>query len=447
MIMTEIEVLNPKGESVEVYFPKAPQCYMLSEQAKKAYRDECEITDSNTKMLALMRNFKMFRILMDSDLQTWRSLGFLFKGLSSDAFKGYTFFCWLFGVVINVIMAGSIVMDSEGKSFVYRTSKHELVLRVLSYILVGISTLFLVVWMIFKYKQTYLTRFEDYLFDHPGLSRDNLRVKFRVALISSFIQQAFPMNYTLHIIFTILGMELTIFAMALNLLLIVNISKTTKFVLTSITLHWDQLVQTLILAFFVIYAYSMVLGSTLREQINPDLNAPCATLIECFFFTINLGLRNGGGVAESLSDVKKDLKFGVRSVFDVTFFMLINVISLNIIFGIIIDTFSQLRDDQNERGKLDSRSARHQKQLLRLRQHTHRVQQARKKLRRPHLHGARPLELRLLHSLPEEERRKRTERPGVLCMDADHQQQDRLGAHRKHQVHRVRQRRAAQAAR
>ncbi len=354
MIMTEIEVLNPKGESVAVYFPKAPQCYMLSEQAKKAYRDECEITDSNTKMLALMRNFKMFNILMESDLQTWRKIGFLFKGLSSDAFKGYTFFCWLFGVVINVIMAGSIIMDSEGKTFMYRTSKHEQVMRILSYILVAISALFLVVWIIFKYRQTYLTRFEDFLFDHPGVSRNSFGVKLRVAVFSSFIQQAFPMNYMLHIIFTILGMEVTIFAMALNLLLIVNISKTTKFVLTSITLHWDQLVQTLILAFFVIYAYSMVIGSTLREQINPDLNTPCDTLVECFFFTINLGLRNGGGIAESLSDVKKDLKFGVRSVFDVTFFLLINVISLNIIFGIIIDTFSQLRDDQNARGRLNS---------------------------------------------------------------------------------------------
>lgn len=32
------------------------------------------------------------------------------------------------------------------------------------------------------------------------------------------------------------------------------------------------------------------------------------------------------------------------TIFDVTFFILITTIGLNIIFGIIVDTFSQLRD-------------------------------------------------------------------------------------------------------
>ena len=349
-IMIEVEVLDPEGTSVKVYFPKAPPCYMLSEQAKKAYRDECEITDSNTKMLNLMRNYRLFYILMTQDLQTWRTMGLLFKGLSADAFKGYTFFCWLLGVIINIIMAISIKMDEAGENLEYRSDTHKLITRILGYILVGISAAFLLIWMIFKYKQTYLTRFEDYIFDHPGASRSSFAAKFRVAVFSSFVSQSFPMNYTMHILFTVLGLEVSVFILSLNLMLIVNISKTTKFVLTSITLHADQLIQTLILAFFVIYAYSMIMGNNLKDQINPDLNAPCDSLIECFFFTINLGLRNGGGIAESLSDVMKDDKFSMRSVFDVTFFMLINVISLNIVFGIIIDTFSQLRDSQNERG-------------------------------------------------------------------------------------------------
>ena len=59
-LMTEIEVVDPQKNPLIVYFPKAPACYMLSEQAKRDYREECEITDSNTKMLDLMRNFKRF---------------------------------------------------------------------------------------------------------------------------------------------------------------------------------------------------------------------------------------------------------------------------------------------------------------------------------------------------------------------------------------------------
>jgi hypothetical protein len=38
-------------------------------------------------------------------------------------------------------------------------------------------------------------------------------------------------------------------------------------------------------------------------------------------------------------------------VIEVSFFLLINIISLNIIFGIIIDTFADLRDQESERNK------------------------------------------------------------------------------------------------
>jgi len=44
-----------------------------------------------------------------------------------------------------------------------------------------------------------------------------------------------------------------------------------------------------------------------------------------------------------------DPKFNYKIIFDVSFYMLINIISLNIIFGIIIDTFAELRDGQNTR--------------------------------------------------------------------------------------------------
>ena len=35
-----------------------------------------------------------------------------------------------------------------------------------------------------------------------------------------------------------------------------------------------------------------------------------------------------------------------KAIFDVTFFIIITTIGLNIIFGIIVDTFSELRDNK-----------------------------------------------------------------------------------------------------
>ena len=43
----------------------------------------------------------------------------------------------------------------------------------------------------------------------------------------------------------------------------------------------------------------------------------------------------------------KDFTFHLyKALFDVTFFIIITTIGLNIIFGIIVDTFSELRDNK-----------------------------------------------------------------------------------------------------
>ena len=66
----------------------------------------------------------------------------------------------------------------------------------------------------------------------------------------------------------------------------------------------------------------------------------CKDLYTCFIFMINWGLRNGGGIGDSMKFQPVNNRFYPKSIFDLSFFMVVNVISLNIIFGIIIDTFS-----------------------------------------------------------------------------------------------------------
>ena len=109
--------------------------------------------------------------------------------------------------------------------------------------------------------------------------------------------------------------------------------------------------MTFILTVFMIYAYSILSVDYFRFQFGADYPPNiCNTVYSCFLYSLNLGLRNGGGIADSqdIMDID-DPKFNYKLVFDVSFYMLINIISLNIIFGIIIDTFAELRDGQNTR--------------------------------------------------------------------------------------------------
>ena len=52
-------------------------------------------------------------------------------------------------------------------------------------------------------------------------------------------------------------------------------------------------------------------------------------------------------VVQAIQVVPDQFKtFGLRILFDVSFFIIITTIGLNIVFGIIVDTFSELRDER-----------------------------------------------------------------------------------------------------
>lgn len=159
------------------------------------------------------------------------------------------------------------------------------------------------------------------------------------------------MNFILHFLFVVLSYTTDPVFFSLHLLLFINISQTAKYVVKSITYRFPQLTMTFILAVFMIYAYSILQVDYFRHQFGADYPPTmCTTVYSCLLYSLNLGLRNGGGIGDSMDLMDlEDPKFGAKQIFDISYFMLINIVSLNIIFGIIIDTFAELRDAQNTR--------------------------------------------------------------------------------------------------
>lgn len=70
----------------------------------------------------------------------------------------------------------------------------------------------------------------------------------------------------------------------------------------------------------------------------------CSTLWKCFQFSVGYGLRLPNGVSEQM-----DHTLGARYPIDVLFFLVVLVVLLNVVFGIIIDTFGNLRNKKIQR--------------------------------------------------------------------------------------------------
>uniref|UniRef100_A0A663FJ44 Inositol 1,4,5-trisphosphate receptor n=1 Tax=Aquila chrysaetos chrysaetos TaxID=223781 RepID=A0A663FJ44_AQUCH len=79
----------------------------------------------------------------------------------------------------------------------------------------------------------------------------------------------------------------------------------------------------------------------------------CDTLLMCIVTVLNQGLRNGGGVGDVLRKPSKDEPlFAARVVYDLLFYFIVIIIVLNLIFGVIIDTFADLRSEKQKKEEI-----------------------------------------------------------------------------------------------
>lgn len=79
----------------------------------------------------------------------------------------------------------------------------------------------------------------------------------------------------------------------------------------------------------------------------------CDSLLMCIITTLNHGLRNGDGIGDVLrSPSSGESLFVARVIYDLLFFFIVIIIILNLIFGVIIDTFADLRSEKQQKGEI-----------------------------------------------------------------------------------------------
>ncbi|MBN3295152.1 ITPR3 protein, partial [Amia calva] len=89
------------------------------------------------------------------------------------------------------------------------------------------------------------------------------------------------------------------------------------------------------------------------EEEDDGTERACDTLLMCIVTVLNHGLRNGGGVGDVLRKPSKDESlFPARVVYDLLFYFIVIIIVLNLIFGVIIDTFADLRSEKQKKEEI-----------------------------------------------------------------------------------------------
>ena len=98
---------------------------------------------------------------------------------------------------------------------------------------------------------------------------------------------------------------------------------------------------------------TLLLAQTNSEAGESIKERACDTLLMCIVTTLNQGLRNGGGIGDVLRrpSLKENMFVG-RVIYDLLFFFVVIIIVLNLIFGVIIDTFADLRSEKQNKEEI-----------------------------------------------------------------------------------------------
>ena len=153
--------------------------------------------------------------------------------------------------------------------------------------------------------------------------------------------------YTMYLVTSILGYNVSYFFLSLLLLDILVKNSTARDVLMAVVYPRKQLAMTLVLSLFVVYIFSFIIFFNYRDQFSlddPIRHNSCTTLFSCYKVTLGNGLRMAGGIGEIFVHTLDE-----RFVLDVLFSLIVLIVLLNVMFGIIIDTFGELRTKKAER--------------------------------------------------------------------------------------------------
>lgn len=115
--------------------------------------------------------------------------------------------------------------------------------------------------------------------------------------------------------------------------------------------NYFQLIMTAVLIVCILYIYTSVGFSFFPQDYWPELliqeNA-CTSMVQCFLYILTWGTRAPGSIGDQMRrpSFASKTHYFVRLVYDLSMFFGINLIMLNLFFGIIIDKFSEMRQEK-----------------------------------------------------------------------------------------------------
>jgi len=313
-----------RGDIHRRFFHVPSICDYLAKSSKDILVENVDRSNSENKLIDFLdRSHDLYREVKHQQLLTEVGVSNMFSRQNQNYATWITF---VLAFLINALFIMDYTRD-DGGGGVSISDNFNTITLFINVLQAVVSSFTLILWLVVKSPVTY-----------QSFSQKGFGVVETILLTAS---EPLTVYYVIYLVISILGVVLENYYCSLLLLDIIAKNSITRDVLMAMVTPWKQLLMALLLEGFVIYIFSFYIFYFFRFDVDDGW---CDTLYDCLKFTLSYGLQNGGGIGDAFQH-----SVGQRLLLDLTFYCVVIVILLNVIFGIIIDTFSSLRVDKLER--------------------------------------------------------------------------------------------------
>jgi len=364
----QIELVNNKGDLQRTYFPVMKKTKYLSSVTKSKFLDEVNRESANEKLFGLINMEFLFTNEMEHFLELRKS-GLVFS---------LTYFSLLrdLNLIVSCVTNLFILFDKqitnpqiEGNDAPLKSG--DKIVRYLGFVHIILCMIVLILWGIFQApleiraaggdkrergkSSAKETDAEKIVVQTQIVSISLLdRLKFLFSRIHYMLIETYMLYFLVMLTFALLGTFFSKVFFAFLLFDVVDRSVILNNVIKSVTQNYKQLLMTVVLGVIMIYIYATIgYFSVLADDPDndtADFTDLCSSPWHCFLSLANVGIRSGGGIGDVLSAIGfGEENFVRRYFYELFYFLTIIIILLNIVFGIIIDTFAELRDEKRNK--------------------------------------------------------------------------------------------------
>lgn len=341
-----------RDEIFRIYFWIRPEGHYITEDQKENFHFYVDRSSDKAKVQYLLmkaddtieemiHEFKLAKFfnrykliaLVASNVRVWKDLAFIMT------------------LCLNFIIISSFYSNSSGRAsgeaFVYSSGNQKItqsLMNVFGSILMACSCC-IVSFFLLKTAPVLIARgwrnLESTTREQNCLVRLYTKCKNGILTVFFALSNVDVLYQICFLIFAVFGTAVHPFFFAFHLLDVMYRYPTLQSVIKAIVIPRKSLLLSFMLILVLLYLFSIWIFLAFSKYFE---ESDCKTMIRCFKLVFDQGLKCGGGIGDYANNyfdpVYNDY---FKLLMDTLFFIIINIIMLNVIQGIIIDTFAYLR--------------------------------------------------------------------------------------------------------